>query len=64
MYMGIKTYQEKNKKPMEKELAQSEIPVRRKIPSNEKQWSNFANFLQIFIQVSLLTNSAMLVLIT
>ena len=29
--MGIKTYQEKNTKPMEKELAQSEQPVRRKI---------------------------------
>ena len=29
--MGIKTYQEKNAKPMEKELAQSDIPVKRKI---------------------------------
>ena len=29
--MGIKTYQEKNTKPMEKELAQSDLPVRRKI---------------------------------
>ena len=25
--MGIKTYQEKNTKPMEKELAQSDLPV-------------------------------------
>ena len=29
--MGIKTYQEKNTKPMKKELAQSDIPVMRKI---------------------------------
>ena len=29
--MGIKTYQEKNAKPIEKELAQSDIPVKRKI---------------------------------
>ena len=29
--MGIKSYQEKNAKPMEKELAQSDIPVKRKI---------------------------------
>ena len=32
--MGIKTYQEKNTKPMEKELAQSDLPVRRKIQKN------------------------------
>ena len=31
IYMGIKTYQEKNTRPMEKELAQSDLPVRRKI---------------------------------
>ena len=31
LYMGIKTYQEKNEKPMGKELAQSDIPVKRKI---------------------------------
>ena len=29
--MGIKTYQEKNAKPMEKELAQSNIAVKGKI---------------------------------
>ena len=29
--MGIKTYQEKNANAMEKELAQSDIPVKRKI---------------------------------
>ena len=29
--MGIKTYQEKNAKPMEKELAQSDTPVKREI---------------------------------
>ena len=29
--MGIKTYQEKNTKPMEKDLAQSDLPVMRKI---------------------------------
>ena len=32
--MGIKTYQEKNAKPMGKELAQSDIPVKRKIQKN------------------------------
>ena len=29
--MGIKTYQEKNARAMEKELAESDIPVKRKI---------------------------------
>ena len=29
--MGIKTYQEKNAKPIKKELAQSDLPVWRKI---------------------------------
>ena len=29
--MGIKPYQEKNARAMEKELAQSDIPVKRKI---------------------------------
>ena len=29
--MGIETYQEKNTKPMEKELAKSDLPVGRKI---------------------------------
>ena len=28
--MGIKTYQEKNTNPMEQDLAQSDLPVRRK----------------------------------
>ena len=32
--MGIKTYQEKNTKSMEKDLAQSDIPVKSKIPKN------------------------------
>ena len=35
--MGIKTYQEKNTKPMEKELAQSDLPVRRKIQKNNRK---------------------------
>ena len=35
--MGIKTYQEKNTKPMEKELAQSDLPVRRKIQKNTRK---------------------------
>ena len=35
--MGIKTYQEKNTKPMEKELAQSDLPVRRKIQKNTQK---------------------------
>jgi len=34
--MGIKTYQEKNAKPMGKELAQSDIPVKRKIQKYRK----------------------------
>ena len=29
--MGIKTYQKKNTRPMEKDLAQSDLPVGRKI---------------------------------
>ena len=29
--MGIKTYQEKNTKPMKKELAQSDLPIWRQI---------------------------------
>ena len=29
--MGIETYQEKNTRAMEKELAQSDIPVKRKV---------------------------------
>ena len=37
MYMGIKTYQEKNTNPMEKELTQSDIPVRRTIPKTIKK---------------------------
>ena len=32
--MGIKHYQEKNTRAMEKELAQSDIPVKRKIKKN------------------------------
>ena len=50
--MGIKTYQEKNTKPMEKELAQSDLPVRRKIQKTtrkchfyEKQYSTTTFFL-------------------
>ena len=30
LYMGIKTYQEKNTKPMKKTRAQSDLPVKRK----------------------------------
>ena len=37
--MGIKTYQEKNTRPMEKELAQSDLPVRRKIKKNQPKMS-------------------------
>ena len=36
--MGIKTYQEKNTKPTKKELAQSEIPVRRKNPKTNQKY--------------------------
>ena len=36
--MGIKTFQEKNTKPLEKELGQSELPdlknVKKKLPGN------------------------------
>ena len=35
--MGIKTYQEKNTKPMEKELAQSDLPVRKKIQKTTRK---------------------------
>ena len=35
--MGIKTYQEKNTKPLEKELAQLDLPVRRKIPKTTQK---------------------------
>ena len=34
--MGIKTYQEKNTKPMEKELAQSDLPVGEKSKKTPK----------------------------
>ena len=36
--MGIKTYQEKNAKPMEKELAQSDIPVKRKMQTTIRKY--------------------------
>ena len=32
--MSVKTFQEKNTNPMEKELAKSDIPVKRKIKKN------------------------------
>ena len=35
--MGIKTYQEKNTKPIEKELAQSDLPFRRKIQKTTRK---------------------------
>ena len=35
--MGIKTYQGKNTRAMEKELAQSDIPVKRKIQKTIKK---------------------------
>ena len=34
--MGIKTYQEKNTKPMKKTRAQSDLPVKRKIPKTTR----------------------------
>ena len=47
--MGIKHYQEKNARAMEKELAQSDIPVKRKIQKtirkyhiSEMLWAKFA----------------------
>ena len=43
--MGIKTYQEKNANAMEKELAQSDIPVKRK----SKKPSENATFLKFGI---------------
>ena len=36
--MGIKTYQEKNARAMEQELAQSDIPVKRKIQKNIRKY--------------------------
>ena len=36
--MGIKTYQEKNANAMEKELAQSDIPVKRKIQKTIRKY--------------------------
>ena len=36
--MGIKPYQEKNAKPMEKELAQSDIPLKRKIQKTVQKY--------------------------
>ena len=36
--MGIKTYQEKNAKPIEKELAQSDIQVKRKIQKTIRKY--------------------------
>ena len=36
--MGIKHYQEKNARAMEKELAQSNIPVKRKIPKTIRNY--------------------------
>ena len=45
--MGIKTYQEKNTKPIEKELAQSDLPVRRKIQKKHPK-------ILFFITVTLL----------
>ena len=41
--MGIKTYQEKNTKPMGKGLVQFDIPVKRKI---QKKTSENATFLK------------------
>ena len=37
--MGIKTYQEKNTKPMEKTRVQSDIPVKRKIPKTIQKYN-------------------------
>ena len=44
--MGIKTYQEKNANAMEKELAQSDIPAKRKIqkPSENAIFLKFGIF--------------------
>ena len=36
--MGIKHYQEKNARAMEKELAQSDIPVKRKIQKTIRKY--------------------------
>ena len=47
--MGIKTYQEKNTKPMEKELAQSDLPVRRKIQKNTRKCDFYEKPFQIML---------------
>ena len=50
--MGIKTYQEKNANAMEKELAQSDIPVKRKIQKNIQKYhfpENYRFFLKIIV---------------
>ena len=44
--MGIKHYQEKNARAMEKELAQSDIPVKRKIQKTIRKYY-FPNDLNI-----------------
>ena len=36
--MGVKTYQEKNTSAMEKKLAQSDIPVKRKIQKTIRKY--------------------------
>ena len=46
--MGIKTYQEKNANAMEKELAQSEITVRRKVPKTTQNVT-FPVVFEIFL---------------
>ena len=48
--MGIKTYREKNANAMEKELAQSDIPVKRKIQKTigKCQISEKGHFRMVF----------------
>ena len=46
--MGIKTYQEKNTNPMEKDLAQSDLPVRRKIQKTTRK-SHFYDKLNFWV---------------
>ena len=46
--MGIKTYQEKNTNPTKKELAQLDIPVKRKIQKTSGREPNFHKNYMVF----------------
>ena len=46
--MGIKHYQEKNARAMEKELAQSDIPVKRKIQKTIRKYHISESLIPIY----------------